>query len=311
MGAVIHPAPLIADVLSTFGLGAPRAPSADVVEAARGEGGRIFRVETSTGTWALKELFAPGEAGDVELQASLMAAAAGAGVRVPQVVRSTAGAVLAAVGGGTWRVFEWIDVAGVAEAEAAGAALARLHHASWPSDEPLDPWFFRRTEGGSWQELAARSRGHVWEPLLRPLVPALTALDVVAENAEMPPCLVCHRDFHESNVVIDRRQRVVVLDWENCGPLAPEREVGCALALLEDAGEARQFLDGYRRAGGVFEPRGLDTFATAAAVWGNYLGLCVTRALTGDSRSQGIAEVMLRSAVTPSGLRRLLHTATL
>ncbi len=307
MSEVAHPALPIADVLSEFGLG---DPTAEVVEAARGEGGRIFRAETTAGTWALKKLFDPEEAGDVDLQASLMSAVAEEGVCVPIVVRSQAGTVLRVVGGGTWRVFEWIDIAGTPGAEDAGATLARLHRASWRSEEPTDPWFVRRTVGGSWEELASQARGQSWEPVLRRLVPDLIALDAVAEDAEMPPRVVCHRDFHMSNVVLDGRQRVVVLDWDNCGPLAPEREVGCALALLESGDAATQFLTGYRRAGGEFEPRGLNTFATAAAVWGNYLGLCAMRALAGDARAQGLAEGMLQSPVTVRGLRELMRAAT-
>ncbi len=41
-------------VLWRFGLG---APTGEAVEAARGAMGRVYRVETATGVWAVKELF--------------------------------------------------------------------------------------------------------------------------------------------------------------------------------------------------------------------------------------------------------------
>jgi hypothetical protein len=241
---------------------------------------------------------------------SLVATAAGAGVRVPRIVRSAAGTVVASVGAGIWRVFEWVDISGTPSASDAGSALALLHGVSWASREPVDPWFTRRTEGGPWHELARAARGQPWGPLLRRHLPDLAALDAVAEDDSLPPCVVCHRDFHESNVVLDRRRRVVVLDWDNCGPLPPEREVGYALGALRNLNEATEFLSGYRHAGGVFEPRGMGAFATAAAVWGNYLGLCVTRALAGDARAAGLAESMLQTPLTVEHLGHLLGAAT-
>jgi hypothetical protein len=78
-----------------FGLGTPVGVPA---EAARGAMGRIFRVETSTGAWAVKELFEHGRAASqqqLEEQASFVDAAAGAGVGAPRIVRSAGGAIVA------------------------------------------------------------------------------------------------------------------------------------------------------------------------------------------------------------------------
>ena len=221
-------------MLRTFGLGTPVGVA---VETARGAMGRIFRVETSTGVWALKELFDHGHGYDpsehLERQASFIKAARDAGVAAPQIIRSLDGSIVSSIDGAQWRAFEWIDIAGPSTLQQAGAALARLHGVGWPTAEAVDPCYRHRTVGGSWENLLARARHQPWASLLRDQIPELTALDAIAERATLPPCRMCHRDYNESNVAVDRAGQVVVLDWDNCGPLPPEWEVAF---LLVDGG---------------------------------------------------------------------------
>jgi Ser/Thr protein kinase RdoA (MazF antagonist) len=131
----MHPTP---ELLRRFGLG---TPTGGAVEAARGAIGRIFRVETSTGVWAIKQLFAHTDAHappqPLETQASLIEAASRTGVTAPRIVRSRDGHIVASLDGVRWRAFEWIDVVSTPTLHQAGATLARLHAAGWPTAAPL------------------------------------------------------------------------------------------------------------------------------------------------------------------------------
>ena len=143
--------------------------------------GRVFRVETSAGLWAVKELF-PHEHGDeeasghehdeateLERQAAFVEAAAKLGVAAPRIVRSPDGAIVATVGEVRWRVFEWVDLAGPPSLRRAGETLARLHAIDWPTSEAIDPWYTRRTFGGPWERLLELAQGQPWAPRLREL----------------------------------------------------------------------------------------------------------------------------------------------
>ena len=90
-----------------FGLGTPTgAPS----YVARGELGRVSRLRTRNGTWAVKELElflpTPDEADmNVDLQESMLAA----GVSLPRPRRTTDGHALF----GNIRVYEWLDMTAI------------------------------------------------------------------------------------------------------------------------------------------------------------------------------------------------------
>src|SRR5215207_1957214 len=72
----------------------------------------------------------------------------------------------------------------------------------------------------------------VGEPVSRPGVGGTSTLSFsrtyragqIVAGADMPPCRIYHRDIDEGNAVLDAQGRVV-LDWDDRGPLAPEREV--------------------------------------------------------------------------------------
>jgi Ser/Thr protein kinase RdoA (MazF antagonist) len=228
-------------------------------------------------------------------------------------VRSTGGEIVATIDGARWRVFEWIELVGPPPLIRAGETLARLHTIDWPATEAIDPWYTRRTFGGSWEQLLERARDQPWAPLLRAQVPELAALDAIPAGATLPPCRMCHRDFNEANVSLDRSGRVVVLDWDNCGPLAPEWEVGYVLAdggrgqwFLDKEAGWREFIAGYLGAGGVFEPRGLEVFGTAIAARHNFLAETILASLRGDAWARETAGAILAHPLTLGYLRRAL-----
>jgi Ser/Thr protein kinase RdoA (MazF antagonist) len=278
--------------------------------------GRVYRVDASTGVWAVKELFehAPApSAQQLEDQAAFVEAASRAGVAAPRIVRSVGGAIVASVSGTRWRVFEWVDVAGPSTLAQAGATLARLHAAGWPTADDVEPRYRDRTVGGPWEELLDRARGQPWASLLRAQVPDIEALEAIAREAPVPPCRMCHRDVNEANVVVDRAGRVVVLDWDDCGPLPPAWEVGYVLLnggrghwRNDTAAGIRELVTAYRRDGGVFEPTGVAVFSAVIAAHYNHLARVILAALAGDRWALESVESILAHPIRVESLRRIL-----
>ena len=115
----------VAEICEVFGLGEPKGPPSYV---ARGELGRVSRLATAAGVWAVKEieLFVPtlDEAdANVELQESML----DAGVNLPRPRRTYDGHGLF----GNVRVYEWLDMTPVPVGDLAAEGLvdhvARLH----------------------------------------------------------------------------------------------------------------------------------------------------------------------------------------
>ncbi len=184
------PAVTAAAIASAYGLG---ALVGDPVYAARGEQGRIWRLATRSGSWAVKELLLPvGEAGaarDVEFQ--LAAAAAGIPLPLPRrmgdgrVVLPAAEAGLAS----SVRVYRWADLAGgpaVTGAEI-GRVTARLHQVPGADPGPAGAWFSAPAGEPAWRALLADARrGRApWAAALGRWLPELAAVvsDLAADVA--------------------------------------------------------------------------------------------------------------------------------
>src|SRR5690348_2173304 len=133
---VTVPAPDAEVVAAAFGFGRARGPARF---AARGELGRVFRLETAAGVYAVKETFEPWVEAEASRNAAFQEAAAAAGVPLPRPVRTPAGDV---VGAGV-RVFEWVDLepsGRPVDPADAGRVLAAAHSVGWPAG-PVEAWF--------------------------------------------------------------------------------------------------------------------------------------------------------------------------
>jgi Ser/Thr protein kinase RdoA (MazF antagonist) len=143
--------------------------------------------------------------------------------------------------------------------------------------------------------------------------PQLEALDALARAAAVSPRRVCHRDFNEANVAVDRAGRVVVFDWDDCGPLPPDWEVGYVLLnggrgrwRNDTAAGIREFVTAYRREGGVFEPTGVEVFSAVIAAHHNFLARTIDAALAGDRWAREAVESILAHPIGPDSLRKIL-----
>jgi Ser/Thr protein kinase RdoA (MazF antagonist) len=296
-------------ITARYGLGEPTGPP---VYAARGELGRIWRLDTARGTWAVKEALVPVAEADAAADVAFQLAAAEAGVPLPRPVRTTDGCVTVRGPGAVLRVYEWVDLDPAADDPAAadlGALLARVHRVAHPAQGPVVAWFRVPLGRDAWHELAtsAAAAGAPWAGQLAAHLPDLVALDALVRPPDPARVRTCHRDFHGENVRHTARGPLVVLDWENSGPAQPEMELA---AMLWDLGEGAA--DGAAAYGGVALEAG--DFSMAIAVQGHLLELYGRRALdpaaSAENRERATARLhaMLARPLTPDGLRRVLDT---
>jgi Ser/Thr protein kinase RdoA (MazF antagonist) len=269
-------------IAAAFALG--RATGA-AVPVARGEMGRVWRVDTDRGWFAVKELLEPMDEASAQADIAFQLAAIDTGVPMPRPILQPDGAALATVerpGGSTatFRAYTWMDLADPVLAAAPGVAatlLARLHALDLPADAPMDPWFCEPLGPDGWAALrdAVRAAAPPWLDAFERALPGAEAAEAIVVDAALDRLPVealrrCHLDFNPENVLLDVSRRPVVLDWENSGSAPYEQEL--AHALLDFAAEpqvAAEFLRVYHEAGGPARITGRDSFAMALAVQGN------------------------------------------
>lgn len=298
-----------ADVAATFDLGRPAVERPAFI--ARGAMGQLWRLQTDAGRWAVKVLFDGADHGDpLPRDVAVQEAAAATGVRLPQVRLTPDGR---AVVGGV-RVYEWVDLApklvppvDAATAAEAGDVLGRLHaHALRPeAGETVDDWYVTAPPPAAWEDLAARAdaAGASWAAGLRDRLDHLVELGrfVAASRCDHADVVVCHRDFDPSNVFRPSAGGpLVVLDWENAGPLSASAELAMAVSAWVGDGDDGPFLDAYRGAGGQGVITGPETFATATATTLNYLRVVVLQALE-DGEHRAFAEPIIDAILRAQG----------
>ncbi len=261
----------------------------------RGAMGEIWQLRTTSGTWAVKWQFpwAPADARPADL--ALQRAAAGAGIPLPLPVTTPAGDAVVLVGDRHARVYEWADLgpeitppASPACAAEAGRLLGMLHRLAIRYGEPADPWFTEVPGPGQWTILAGRARksGTPWAAGLDAALGLITELgDRVAPPAG--ELIACHRDFNPGNVfpaALDAR--LVVLDWENSGPLTASSEVGYAVFTWSYGGgqfgqaAADALLAGYAQTSGQTLPANADLYSVVIATHLNFLNVMASQWLT-------------------------------
>lgn len=285
-----------APITDAYGLGRPIGLP---VYSARGELGRIWRLETSSGIWAVKELFHPTDEAEAKSDVAFQEAAIAAGVPMPRPIVGRDGHVVSEIGPAdrrmTVRVYSWIDLAGRGErapAAAAAAILGRLHALAFPDDRPIDPWFTTAVEPARWVDVLAMADDQAapFAATLARLVPEIAAGAPIIAEGRHSPSIRCHLDFNPENVLIDTAGRTVVVDWENSGPAAAEQELASGVAeFVPDPRSTRAFLRAYASAGGPATLRDRSSFAMALAFQGNLVELYARNAFDPAAMDEGRA----------------------
>ena len=248
----------------------------DVVEITgpvRGEQGQVWRLVTSTGQWAVKETFHELSEGEAGRSAGFQAAAQAAGVGAPAVLTTAAGAHLATVDSTPVRLYEWVDICGPdvnIDPVAVGHLVAVLHRTVVPAWGQPHPWYTEPV-GAGWDELVAQSNEQraPFADSLAALRDELGALEAMLRP--MAPRQTCHLDLWADNLRATAEGGLCLIDWDNCGPADPSREV--ALILFEfgrgDHRRLRAIYDSYLDNGGPGRLNGEADFSMLIAQLGH------------------------------------------
>ena len=267
------------DAAVAFGLG---VPIIEPTVVARGELGRVWRIETVQGRFALKEplahvMTAPDS--EVEANVVLQEHMLDNGVAMPRPIRAPDGR--GAVG--RWRAYEWVDLAPFeGPFELLGAAMARMHAAGPATDKPTDRWFTDVVSGPDWDVIndQATVGAVLWAPLVRAITPELQALNELIRSSRNEPSRICHLDVCTDNIAEAPSTPLVIFDWENAGPASPRQDLCSTIADLREVDRDPQPLfDGYRRAGGDDRALQPGDFALALAHQAHMIELSCRRAL--------------------------------
>lgn len=293
-------APSIArQIADGFELGTAR----EFKPAARGAMGRIWRLNTDSGAFAVKEALWPAESetlpAQLELDALVSERARAAGIIAPQVRRTASGSLLLPVCGPARsdptqvRVATWIDgvpcdraTAGRQAAEWLGTTLAvveglpdlpRLSELP-PIDSWLGSWFSEAPDGEQWRSLA--ERGHRrrvgWADVLTQHLPTVAALGELVGPAPLDRLTVTHTDLQPSNV-LRTPHGYAVLDWDDVAALSRDRTLARVINDWHlhdgeaDADGIRRTFAAYRAAGGTGALRERTDFGDVVASFLNYL----------------------------------------
>jgi len=288
----------------------------------RGFMGEIWQLHTARGRWAVKWQFpwAPADPRPADIGVQL--AAADAGIPLPLPVTGTDGTAVARIGGQHARVYEWADLGApfsppvsAGTAAEVGRLLGVLHRLSMTVVEPVDPWYTAVPDAGHWAKLVRRASaaGASWADRLSAALGLIADLSAqVAPPAGRPP-IVCHRDFNPDNVFPSPAGGLIVLDWENSGPLHPDGELGyaiftwCAGSGRFDREAAEALRTGYAKSCGAAPPLRPWLFGTAIATHVNVLSVMIERALTEpDHREHAEAQIASLLDHDLADLRRVM-----
>src|SRR3954452_22572625 len=241
-------------IADAFGLGRAESLSEPV---ARGELGQVRRLVTDQGIWAIKESLEELRGADVaaiERSSAFHLACWQAGIPTPQP-RPAADRFVADVGGELVLAYTWVEIADPdpwLDPEAVGSLLAALHTLSHPGEGAVDARFEapigereRRPVLKASRTAAPPSVDHLAE-----LLPRLVEVESILTPMERVQ--TCHLDLWADNLRRTTGGDLCVIDFDNCGPADPSRELAMVLFEFGREDEARwRTLDAaYRDAGG-------------------------------------------------------------
>lgn len=323
---------LTAYLLDAFGLG---AGPARLTPVARGAEGRISLLEVGGARYALKQPFGDVGEDDVRREAAYLDHFARAGIEVPVHHTDRSGKHVVPVpgrlGGGVVRLTRWVEgePVGAPTVDVAGplgTLLGTLHAAAPPATvaaTDLGRWYTTPPDDTVWDDLVQRSAGMPWGA---PLAGRLAHLRhhgalVRAAGPAPGPLVIGHRDLHPENVLRSAQGSLRALDWGDCGPVDPGRELAKVLVQwhvdgdVVDVDAVRVTVAAYRCAGGRGVLTGPDVFAMVLSTEPNFLAGQVLAALdpivADEDRQHAVGQIResLAYLPTPGALERVLAAA--
>jgi Ser/Thr protein kinase RdoA (MazF antagonist) len=122
----------------------------------------------------------------------------------------------------------------VDRATEAGDLLGRIHRLGIPPDGETGSWYLVPPSEEQWRQVVDDARARdVTSPWIDLVETELGYLLDVGRRFTIPPttsAITCHADFWPGNVLPSADDhRLLVLDWENAGPLTADAELAGAL----------------------------------------------------------------------------------
>jgi aminoglycoside phosphotransferase (APT) family kinase protein len=205
--------------------------------------------------------------------AAFQTTAQSAGVGAPAVLTTATGAQVATVDGTALRLYSWVDLCGPdakIDPAAVGRLVAVLHRTMVPAWGRPHPWYTEPV-GAGWDDLVALSNEQQapFADRLAALRDELGALEAMLRP--MAPLQTGHLDLFADNLRRTLEGGLCVIDWDNCGPADPSREL--ALVLFEfgrgDPLRLHAIYKSYLDSGGPGRIRGNADFSMLIAQLGH------------------------------------------
>lgn len=277
-------------------------PCGELALSSRGELGRVWRLDTDEGSFAVKELLVRQLPTDADLDVAYQEAVLSTGsVRMPRPIRTDSGDVVVDVAEHQLRVYEWVDLLPVDRAldpVLVGSTLAAIHRVRHSPARPLSGWYTDPVGAPRWARLleAAESAHAPFAEAFRAEIGFLVQLEGLIES---PGRLQnCHRDLWADNLYPTDDGGLCVIDWENCGLEDPAQEI--PMILFEFAGaDARRTAEIYRAYVDAEGPARLDrrgSFTMVIAQFGHFWEKSVTAYLTPGAPDEDRAHCLERIA---------------
>lgn len=317
----------VRDTCEGFGL---PAEGATVVPVGRGAMGRLWKLTTTAGTFAIKEALWDEGWTDVRTEVGLRDAAALVGVVSPAAVPTRSGDHVLWLSGVRLRAYEWVvgaTLTGTDDRRAAaswlGATLGRLHSLRRAPAGPPDPWYETVPSTEAWRSVlrSARAARQSWHRDLVAHAASIRALAASVAPSEPASLVLCHLDVQAANVLRPADGEYVLLDWDDVGAGAPDRELASVLVRWfvvggdVDGAAVADTLASYREHGGT-AVLGHGSFAMQASTALKYVHAQASVALdehqAPDMRAFAVDQLRtaLRTMPAESGMRKVLDIAS-
>ncbi len=308
------PSVLLAKVGIQLQLGQPLA------EPSRVTGGllhRMWRIETTGGVYAVKQLAAHIDLNDPLIRRNYewaeTVAASFAAQGVPAIAAlNRDGQHVFAVEGSYFLVYPWVDAVAlstetISEPHAVKIAgvLAKIHQLKLPLLLPEAPVFVPYSSAYLLELIEKAEDCHCpFAADLRQHQDALLAMNQ-AYAAAIPAlqkvqCIV-HGDLDQKNVLWDQQQQPILIDWEAAGLLNPCYDLintclywsGMTTVHFDQA-VFLKMIQAYQEAGGVIDLNVLQPAFAGVYSWINWMVYCIECAcapLASESKTQGMQQV--------------------
>ncbi|MBK3642019.1 phosphotransferase enzyme family protein [Streptomyces sp. MBT33] len=271
-------------VVEAYGLG---TGPWTITPVARGALGQIWKLAGDGRRWAVKELLFGCDEEQVRREAALRDAGENLGIASPRLLANRDGSHVstlpAQVGGSCVKVYDWVDgsFADPTRPEIltwVGRTLALLHVAGAGASETPVSWYERCPDASDWEALHRKIRGSglPWSDRLEELAHGRAVeLARFVTPAERTGMVTSHLDVQPQNVLVGPAGPVLI-DWDNAGPVSPERELASVVYAWSggnavNADSARRLVRAYVDAGGPGTIRSLEAFSMLFAIRLNYV----------------------------------------